>query len=201
MGAEQVRAKRSLDAILGAAAELVGEQGTDGFSMAELARRAGVSKPALYRYFPNKRAILVRLARASFEDNTRLLAEAMTARPGASEAEIYREAIGAYCALQRSQPFRAHLRAAMAADPELAALDLEDSRRNAELATALLRARHPELPADTLQARALLLMVLVDALAGLSAQVEDAEAAVLIRAFVEMTAPALGIDPAVDSTR
>ena len=99
---EQMRAKRSLDAILGAAAELVGEQGTDGFSMAELARRAGVSKPALYRYFPNKRAILVRLARASFEDNARLLAEAMTPRPGASEAEIYREAISAYCALQRS---------------------------------------------------------------------------------------------------
>ena len=70
---EQDRAKKNLNAMLEAAATLIGECGADGFSMAELARRAGVSKPALYRYFPNKQAVLLELARASFQENRELL--------------------------------------------------------------------------------------------------------------------------------
>jgi len=48
--------------ILEAAAELFGKQGFDRTSVDEIARKAGLSKGAIYWYFPSKERILVALA-------------------------------------------------------------------------------------------------------------------------------------------
>src|SRR2546423_13905892 len=42
------------EAIFVAAAELIGERGYDGFSMAAVADRAGVAKPTVYRRWPTR---------------------------------------------------------------------------------------------------------------------------------------------------
>jgi AcrR family transcriptional regulator len=55
---QQERAKRTYDAILAAAAELLVEVGIERISTNLVAERAGVTVPALYRYFPNKYAVL-----------------------------------------------------------------------------------------------------------------------------------------------
>lgn len=47
------------DAILGAARKLLGELGPAAFSLSELARRARVSKPNVYRYFESREAVLL----------------------------------------------------------------------------------------------------------------------------------------------
>ena len=54
----QERAKRTYEAILGAAAELLVEVGVERISTNLIAERAGITVPALYRYFPNKYAVL-----------------------------------------------------------------------------------------------------------------------------------------------
>ena len=55
---QQLRAKRTYEAILHAAAELLVEVGVERISTNLVAQRAGITVPALYRYFPNKYAVL-----------------------------------------------------------------------------------------------------------------------------------------------
>ncbi len=54
----QARAKRTYDGILNAAAELLVEVGVERISTNLIAERAGITVPALYRYFPNKYSVL-----------------------------------------------------------------------------------------------------------------------------------------------
>jgi AcrR family transcriptional regulator len=54
----QDRARTSYDAILRAAGELLLEVGIERLSTNLVCKRAGLSPPALYRYFPNKYALL-----------------------------------------------------------------------------------------------------------------------------------------------
>ena len=54
----QERAKRTYEAILAAAAELLVEVGIERISTNLIAERAGITVPALYRYFPNKYAVI-----------------------------------------------------------------------------------------------------------------------------------------------
>ena len=59
MGRQRARdydAKRAM--IRDAAAKLFAEHGFDGSSVADLALRCGLTKPALYHYFPSKEALL-----------------------------------------------------------------------------------------------------------------------------------------------
>lgn len=55
---QQERAKRTYESILKAAAELLVEVGVERISTNLVAERAGITVPALYRYFPNKYAVL-----------------------------------------------------------------------------------------------------------------------------------------------
>jgi AcrR family transcriptional regulator len=54
----QERAKRTYESILTAAAELLVEVGVERISTNIIAERAGITVPALYRYFPNKYAVI-----------------------------------------------------------------------------------------------------------------------------------------------
>ncbi len=53
--------QQRIDALLGAAGELVDEQGAMGVSVGAIAKRAGLSKGNLYRYFESREAILLEL--------------------------------------------------------------------------------------------------------------------------------------------
>ena len=66
----QERAKRTYEAILTAAAELLIEVGVERISTNIVAARARVSVPALYRYFPNKYAVLNALSAAYMDQHT-----------------------------------------------------------------------------------------------------------------------------------
>jgi AcrR family transcriptional regulator len=57
----QERAKRTYEAILNAASELLVEVGVERISTNLIAERAGITVPALYRYFPNKYAVIYAL--------------------------------------------------------------------------------------------------------------------------------------------
>ncbi|NOX49624.1 MAG: TetR/AcrR family transcriptional regulator [Gammaproteobacteria bacterium] len=63
----QERARATFDLILNATAELLEETGFDGFNTNLLSARAGVGVRAIYRYFPNKHALVIELARRMAE--------------------------------------------------------------------------------------------------------------------------------------
>lgn len=53
------------EALVDAALELIAERGPDGFSVAEVARRAKVSTAAPYRHFPDRASLLAAVAGAA----------------------------------------------------------------------------------------------------------------------------------------
>jgi AcrR family transcriptional regulator len=55
---QQARAIKTYEAILSAASELLVEVGLERISTNLIAERAGITVPALYRYFPNKYSVL-----------------------------------------------------------------------------------------------------------------------------------------------
>lgn len=59
----QHRARNTFEAVLSTAGELLGEVGFERLTTNLVCERAGMTPPALYRYFPNKYAILGELAR------------------------------------------------------------------------------------------------------------------------------------------
>ncbi|WP_326594633.1 TetR/AcrR family transcriptional regulator [Streptomyces sp. NBC_01803] len=61
-----------------AAVDLFTEQGYDATTVAQIAERAGVTKSTFFRYFPDKRELLV----AGQETLSRLLAEGIAEAPG-----------------------------------------------------------------------------------------------------------------------
>jgi AcrR family transcriptional regulator len=79
----QARARATVDAVLEAAAQLLERDGEAGFNTNAVAERAGVSIGTLYRYFPDKRAILLALARREMAAHNALVAE----RAGSDVAE------------------------------------------------------------------------------------------------------------------
>jgi len=57
----QARSRETFERILSEAVQLLDELGWDGFNTNLLAQRAGVRVSAVYRYFPNKEAILAQV--------------------------------------------------------------------------------------------------------------------------------------------
>lgn len=71
----QERSRRTYDALLEAAADLLADEGIERLSTNLVCERAGVTPPAFYRYFKNKYAILEALAeRLGEQQNVVLLA-------------------------------------------------------------------------------------------------------------------------------
>lgn len=64
---QQERGERRVAQLLGAAADVIAENGYEAATMTEIAERAGASIGAMYQYFPNKEAV-VRALRAQYGD-------------------------------------------------------------------------------------------------------------------------------------
>jgi AcrR family transcriptional regulator len=63
----QLRSRQTFERVLAAAGALLAEVGIEQFSTNLVCKRANVTPPALYRYFPNKYALLHELARRLME--------------------------------------------------------------------------------------------------------------------------------------
>ena len=77
------------DDILNSACDLYLAEGLEGFSMRQLARRVGVTAPALYRHYENKEAVLTEVVGEAYE---RLLQYLSRALEGDTPVERFRRA-------------------------------------------------------------------------------------------------------------
>jgi AcrR family transcriptional regulator len=127
-----------------AAVDLFTEQGYDATTVAQIAERAGTTKSTFFRYFADKRELLV----AGQETLSRLLAEGITDAPeGASPLEAVADGLerasGAMGTLNRDLGPR--LKAAVAASAELQARDaLKSVGLAAAMTTALIARGVPD---------------------------------------------------------
>lgn len=90
----QARAKRTYEAILSAAAELLVEVGVERISTNLVAERAGITVPALYRYFPNKYAVLAALGAGLMDRQNSAFQEWFEEFSGDGELEALLGSIG-----------------------------------------------------------------------------------------------------------
>jgi AcrR family transcriptional regulator len=134
---QQARSQATMERLLQVSAELLEEVGVNGFNTNLLAQRAGVGVRAIYRYFPNKWAILVAMAeRASLLERTWI--GDLSHQSGSDWRAAVDQAIDGYYGAARLHRGYAALRAASLASPELRAIDDRASRElQSDLAAGL----------------------------------------------------------------
>ena len=88
----QARSRSTFDAILRVVGEILNDDGLDGVSVNSVCRRAGLTPPAVYRYFPNKYALLKALAERLIEaQDDAVLALTRQRKPAHSEPALAQE--------------------------------------------------------------------------------------------------------------
>ncbi len=130
--ATQARSKATVQRILDATTQLIVERGAQGVTMSEIAKRADLVIGSLYQYFTDKsaiyRAILIRHA-----GEARALLHHHVS--GARTLEALNDALSLsfddYFSLLQKDRLIIGLWAIVQADPELQALDIEDTLQNA----------------------------------------------------------------------
>ncbi|MEM9515867.1 MAG: TetR/AcrR family transcriptional regulator [Actinomycetota bacterium] len=185
----QQRSRTRFEGILEAASELIAERGLEPTSMTDIANRSGMGLTALYRYFPNKRSIVRELALRTFDDAQSLIGAA--AEDETELAPMIDRGVRQYWRMHREQPFRGQLRAAIHADAELTALDLDDSRRNAHAMARTTGQLTGRTDLENLERQILLMIELLDSLMRLVVNVDEAEAEPLVAEFVQLFVDAL----------
>ena len=69
----QERSQKRVQKILEAAKDLLVEEGYEEMSIQKLSRKAKITAPSIYRYFPNKRAIIATFADVFLESQTQAI--------------------------------------------------------------------------------------------------------------------------------
>jgi AcrR family transcriptional regulator len=88
-------------ALLDAARSVLREEGPEGCSLREVARRAGVSHAAPYHHFASRQEILGALAAEGYLELDRTMVEAQAAAPADPEAQLVAVGMGYFLLAQR----------------------------------------------------------------------------------------------------
>lgn len=142
----QARGQAAVERILEATGELLEEFGYDGVTTIRIAERAGVNIATLYRYFPNKFAVLSALAERFDAERADATARVLRQMPFSTQWRgSVAAAITATERLRDTQPGGRALRRALQSSPELWQIDFEMTRRVARVLAETLRNQRPDL--------------------------------------------------------
>ncbi|MBP6878666.1 MAG: TetR/AcrR family transcriptional regulator [Phenylobacterium sp.] len=178
---QQARSRATHSRILEVSAELLAEVGMDGFNTNLLAERAGLGPRAIYRYFPNKHAILValteeiRAAERAWIGDLRRLGDSGDWRRGIEQA------IDGYFQGALGLPGYAALRVAAEASPEIRALDLLSSKELEDDLAAGLKAVGLDLEPPHMAALCQTVMESANRILEIALRRPKGEAALLVR--------------------
>jgi AcrR family transcriptional regulator len=139
----QRRAKKTVDSILDTAGELLEEVGIDAFNTNLLAQRAGVAVRSVYRYYPNKLAVIVGLAeRQAHEWQESFSSLVLTMKdPNQSALDAWSHLLDGYVTYLEGKRGRSAIRRAMQALPRLREVNRDDNDELSRQIAGALRAR------------------------------------------------------------
>ena len=148
----QNRSQKTLERVLNAAAELLEEVGFERLSTNMICKRAGLTPPALYRYFPNKYAVLKELGERLMEAQNALFDDwSPAAEPLTPQIERFlRETLS----VTRSFKAGGWIMRSLHATPVLSDVRVGSHRRMATLMTERAIEHWPDLNADEVFASA-----------------------------------------------
>ena len=142
---KQQRAKQTVELILKTATELIEEVGFEAFTTKLLAQRAHILIRNIYRYYPNKLAIIYALAerfsakQAEFIDNF-----SAVANPQIQWRDAIVTTINAFVSAALAEPAMLTIRNAMHGSPELIAIDEQAAYDMAQRLAAAIKHRLPD---------------------------------------------------------
>lgn len=182
----QARSRATIEHVLEVSAELLEEVGLEGFNTNLLATRAGVGTRAIYRYFPNKFAIIVALAER-FRDLEREWVGDLRELAGSPDwREAVRQAISGYFSAASGRRGYAALRVASQAVPQLKVLDDELSLELAQDLAKGLKALGVAVPARHLAALSRTIIEAANRILDVALQCDEVEAKLLVRELQRM---------------
>jgi AcrR family transcriptional regulator len=183
----QRRSRERVERILGAAATLIAQDGSDAIRMSEVAVKAGVPIGSLYQYFPDKAAIIRTLAsRFTAQGRACIEAELANVRNPSDLRSAFGRLIDTYYGMFLAEPVLRDIWSGTQADKGLRDLELEDSRMNAAvLADAMARVR-PGANRAALTVPAFLIMQLGEATMRLAISVARPEGDALVECYKRM---------------
>jgi AcrR family transcriptional regulator len=149
------RGKDTFEAILATAGVLLAEVGFERLNTNLVCERAGLTPPALYRYFPNKYALLAELARRLMDAQDEVVFEWM--EQGGSVAATLEEAVAKSSALRkqlivvtRAQPGGMWILRAIRALPALREVRVASQSKVLDRQFALMRRAYPQVSDERL---------------------------------------------------
>ena len=158
----QDRARTTIEQIIQATADLLGEVGIERISTNLVCERAGITPPALYRYFPNKYAILHEMGRRLMEAEDAIVFRWLESGSGDRDTSIEQQ-IARQVELGRalrqvalSQPGGVWILRVMRSVPTLREVRAESTRVVIEAIYQRLRSVWPKVDAARLRAAATL---------------------------------------------
>ena len=139
----QQRAKETVDQILDNAASLLQEVGVDAFNTNLLAERAGVAVRSVYRYYPNKLAVIVALAERQADEWQEIFSKLLErfADPDEDPFESWDDVLDAYASYIDGKHGRSAMHRAMQALPELAEVNQRDNDALVNAIASAMKAR------------------------------------------------------------
>jgi AcrR family transcriptional regulator len=183
----QQRSRERVERMLAAASALISEQGSDAMRMGEVAERAGVSIGSLYQFFPDKRAMVWALAeRYTAESQACISAALRDVGDAEGLKRAFSELLDIYYRLFLAEPVIRDVWFGTQADKALRALEMADSRANAEFLVAVLKRLRPDADAVELETTAFLVWQLGEAAVRLAISVDREEGDRLVEAYKRM---------------
>ncbi|WP_369601671.1 TetR/AcrR family transcriptional regulator [Hahella sp. SMD15-11] len=173
----QERSRERVERILTVAARLISEKGVDALKTSEIAREAGISLASLYRYFPNKAAVIKALAEQhirKLDAHLKAFAESLDLDNG------FDQLIDTYARFYRSEPGYKEIWSGVEAMPELQALDLGELYDNARVVSEAAQARFPDVDPDRLWLICVMLPRACGAVLRLAMTMSEDQAAVMV---------------------
>ncbi len=150
----QARSRERVNTILRHAAAIFHETGVDAASMSAIARQSGMSLASLYRYFPNKAAIVHAIAEQQVEKMERALRERLQELNLSDAVDVL---IDQFYEFYRHEPAYSAIWSGVEAMPELRELDLRELYTNARDLDRKLKEECPRIPDDRRWTASLLL--------------------------------------------
>lgn len=131
----QQRSRDRVDAILESAKTLIGEKGSAGLKIQEIAQRAGITAGSMYQYFPNKAAILRALGEEYLEMFHALLQRSLSTPPSNVQecVDAFDTLFDQFYKVNCQDPVLRDIWLSISVDKTMRDIDIRSSRRNANL--------------------------------------------------------------------
>jgi AcrR family transcriptional regulator len=176
---QQFRSKKTVEILLDTTASLLEEVGFSSFTTNLLSERTGISVRAIYRYFPNKHALVMELAlrlHNGWQTEREEYGETLLSDPKHDWKLVWSDYIDRFIAAVRDQKGSIAITQTMSSDPLLRELDNEiQAHYMQDIANSFL-ARNPKICTSDAQALSIILLQSARAVINSLLQADEKEA-------------------------